>query len=246
MNTIVVGGTGAVGRKLIEFLIKDSKYSKIYIPCRRELDEWANYNDEQKNKMKIIKVDNLDFLGGTKEQLQEKFGTEKIDSIFDCLGSRTSKGKEELTRVDKTYAIYCAEMCEKLDIPHFSLLSSRSADKTSCFSYLQVKAEAEEEVKARSVSFLDIFQPGFLKNRENDCRCGEWFVQYMCCCCQCCYPFIECSDVAKALWINDSKFSDKDVIFDTYKKILNNDDIQKIVNNYNKRNKIDIEDVPIK
>ena len=28
MNTIVVGGTGAVGRKLIEFLCKDSKYSK--------------------------------------------------------------------------------------------------------------------------------------------------------------------------------------------------------------------------
>ena len=128
MNTIVVGGTGAVGRKLIEFLCKDSKYSKIYIPCRRELDEWANYSEEEKNKMIIIKVDNLDFLGGTKEQLQEKFGTEKIDSIFDCLGSRTSKGKEELTRVDKTYAIYCAEMCEKLDIPHYSLLSSRSAD----------------------------------------------------------------------------------------------------------------------
>ena len=246
MNTIVVGGTGAVGRKLIEFLCKDPNYSKIYIPCRRELEEWANYDEESKKKMIIMKVDNLDFLGGTKEELQEKFGTEKIDSIFNCLGSRTQKGKEELIKVDKTYAIYCAEMCEKLDIPHYSLLSSRSADKTSCFSYLQVKAEAEEEVKTKNINFLDIFEPGFLKNRENDCRCTEWCVQYLCCCCECCYPFIECSDVAKALWINDSKYADKSVVFDHRKKVLDNDKIKRIVKNYNKKIQNNYDDVPIK
>jgi hypothetical protein len=244
MNTIVIGGTGAVGRKLIEFLCKDPNYSKIYIPCRRELDEWANYSEEYRNKMVIIKIDNLDFLGGTKEELEEKLGTEKFDSIFNCLGSRTHNGVEELTKVDKTYAINCAEICEKLDIPHYSLVSSRSADKDSCIIYLKIKGEAEEEVKTKNVSYLDIFEPGFLQNRDNDCRCGEWCMQYLCCCCSCCYPFIECSDVAKALWINDSKFQDKSVVFDRYKKTLTNDDIVKIVENYNKKHKIDdIEEV---
>jgi len=246
MNTIVIGGTGAVGRKLIEFLCKDPTYSKIYIPCRRELDEWANYSEESKKKMVIIKIDNLDFLGGTKEELEEKLGTEKFDSIFDCLGSQTSKGIEELTKVDKTYAVNCAEMCEKLDIPHYSLVSSRNADKDSCITYLRIKGEAEDEVKTKNVSYLDIFEPGFLTERDYDFRCGEWCFQYLCCCCTCCFPFIKCSDLAKVLWINDSKFHDKSVVFDHYKKVLNSDEIEKILNDYNKKHKIDdIEDVKI-
>jgi hypothetical protein len=68
----------------------------------------------------------------------------------------------------------------------------------------------------------------------------------LCCCCECCYPFIECSDVAKALWINDSKYADKSVVFDHSKKVLDNDKIKRIVKNYNKKIQNNYDDVPIK
>ena len=96
MISILLGSTGAVGRELLECLLSSSKYSQIILPLRNPLKEWENYPLEQREKMKIIKRENFDFLNGTKEELIEILGTNEINSFFNCLGSVTAKGEEEL------------------------------------------------------------------------------------------------------------------------------------------------------
>jgi hypothetical protein len=230
MISIVLGSTGAVGRELIQFLTSSSKYSKILLPLRNPLPEWEKMPENQKSKLKILKMENFDFLKKSKEEITQILEEEKIDSFFNCLGSVTAKGEEELRKVDKEYAIDSAELCEKLSIDHYSIISSRGSSLNSCILYLRVKAEAEEEILKKNVKFIDIFQPGFIKERAN-ARCGE---KFMGCFCTCCYPCVHVKSLAKAIMLFDLKLYDSDDvekknINDGYKRIVSNEEILNIV-----------------
>ena len=223
MISIVLGSTGAVGRELIQCLTSSPKYSKILLPLRNPLPEWEKMPDNQKSKLKILKMENFDFLKKSKEEIIEILGEEKINSFFNCLGSVTAKGEE--------YAIDSAELCEKLSIDHYSIISSRGSSLNSCILYLRVKAEAEEEILKKNVKFIDIFQPGLIKERAN-ARCGE---KFMSCCCCCCYPSIHVKSLAKGIMLFDLNIYDNDReesnIKDSYKRRVSNDEILNIVKN---------------
>jgi hypothetical protein len=230
MISIVLGSTGAVGRELIQCLTSSPKYSKILLPLRNPLPEWEKMPDNQKSKLKILKMENFDFLKKSKEEIIEILGEEKINSFFNCLGSVTAKGEEELRKVDKEYAIDSAELCEKLSIDHYSIISSRGSSLNSCILYLRVKAEAEEEILKKNVKFIDIFQPGLIKERAN-ARCGE---KFMGCFCTCCYPCVHVKSLAKAIMLFDLKLYESDDvekknINDGYKRIVSNEEILNIV-----------------
>jgi len=94
MISIVLGSTGAVGRELIQFLTSSSKYSKILLPLRNPLPEWEKMPENQKSKLKILKMENFDFLKKSKEEITQILEEEKIDSFFNCLGSVQQKEKK--------------------------------------------------------------------------------------------------------------------------------------------------------
>ena len=231
MISIVLGSTGAVGRELIQFLTSSPRYTKIILPLRNPLPDWEKMPENQKSKLKILKMENFDFLKKSKEEIIEILGEEKINSFFNCLGSVTAKGEEELRRIDKEYAINSAELCEKLSIDHYSIISARGCSTDSCILYYRVKAEAEEEILKKNVKFIDIFQPGLIKERAN-ARCGE---KFMSCCCCCCYPSIHVKSLAKGIMLFDLNIVDRDSeesnIKDSYKRRVSNDEILNIVKN---------------
>lgn len=76
MKTIVVGGTGGVGRELVKHLVNSPNYQSIILPVRKPLEDWNSFSEQQKSKMKIITEENFDFLGDSKEELEKRFGTE--------------------------------------------------------------------------------------------------------------------------------------------------------------------------
>lgn len=145
MKTIVVGGTGGVGRELVKHLVNSPNYQTIILPVRKPLEDWNSFSEQQKSKIKIIIEENFDFLGDSKEDLEKRFETEKVDSLFDCLGG-SYLNNDDLRKVDKTYAIYCAEICEKLNINHFSIISTNKASPDSSSVYNRIKGEADEEI----------------------------------------------------------------------------------------------------
>lgn len=200
LNAIVIGATGAVGREIVDLLMASEDYNKVIMPVRRIINRWENLPPG--NKLSIIKVDNLDFLGLSADEIKEKLEIkEQIHVVFNALGSRVGRGEEEFVKVDYTYVVQSAEICEKLSIPHFSLCSAMNADSSSWFLYCKTKGKAEDDIMTKNIERISIMRPGIILNRDNDDRLGEKMIAWV--------PFvskIESKDIAKAMVQDDVQF----------------------------------------
>ena len=157
----------------------------------------------------------------------KKYLAEKIDSLFDCLGG-SYLSNDDLRKVDKTYAIYCAEICEKLNIAHFSIISTNNASPDSSSVYNRIKGEADEEILKKDIKYIDIYRPGIILGRPN-AGCLEKIVGS----CICCLANVTATNLAKAMMINDinihNPIGELSELKNGYKKIIRNSEINDIV-----------------
>ena len=203
INAIIIGATGAVGRELVDYLLMNDNYGKITIFVRRVIDRWDKLSEEQKNKLNIVKVENLDFMSEDKDKILSIMNDKdtQYDVLFNVLGSRVGRGEEEFRRVDFTYVVNSCILCEKLNISHFSNCSAANASKDSWFLYSRVKGEAEEECLKKNVNYVSILKPGIILNRDNDDRIGEKIISYI--------PFlpkITSKDIAMSMLMDDLEY----------------------------------------
>ena len=202
INAIIIGATGAVGRELVDYLLMNENYGKVTIFVRRVIDRWEKLPEEKKQKLNIVKVENLDFMAGDKEKILSILNDNtQYDVLFNVLGSRVGRGEEEFRKVDFTYVVNSCILCEKLNISHFSNCSAANASKDSWFLYSRVKGEAEEECLKRNVNYVSILRPGIILNRDNDDRLGEKIVAYI--------PFlpkITSKDIAMSMLMDDLEY----------------------------------------
>ena len=198
LKAIVIGATGAVGRELVDFLINNENYSKVTIFVRRMITRWVDLPEEKKNKLNIIEVDSLDCLSNYDQLTSLLKEDTNYDVLFNTLGSRTGKGKEEFYKVDYTYVVDSCTLCEKFKISHFSNCSAGNADKNSCFYYSQVKGQAEDACLEKEVNYVSIMRPGIITDRDNDFRFGECLVGCLCCCWR-----ISSREIALAMMVDD-------------------------------------------
>ena len=201
LKAIVIGATGAVGRELVDCLLNNENYIKVTIFVRRIITRWVDLPENKKQKLNIIEVDSLDCLSNY-DQLNSLLKEDtSYDVLFNTLGSRTGKGKEEFYKVDYTYVVDSCSLCEKYNISHFSNCSAGNADKNSCFYYSQVKGKAEDDCLAKNVNYVSILRPGIITDRDNDYRCIECFVGCLCCCWR-----ISSKEIALAMMIDDLEY----------------------------------------
>ena len=141
LNAIIIGATGAVGRELVDYLLMNENYGKVTIFVRRVIDRWEKLPEEKKQKLNIVKVENLDFMAEDKDKILSIMNDKETqyDVLFNVLGSRVGRGEEEFRKVDFTYVVNSCILCEKLNISHFSNCSAINASKDSWFLYSKVK-----------------------------------------------------------------------------------------------------------
>jgi len=191
LKAFILGSTGAIGRELVDELVKSANWSEITVVVRRKLEEWGKFSDQEKSKLKIILKDNLDSL-----EDPSQWNLTGYNTLFCCLGTQVKVGKEQFIKVDYTYPLEGGKLAAHFKIPHYSLVSSAGADPKSCFLYTKTKGQLEEALKGLKLPQLSILQPGFLLNRRNDDRIAEKIFGVM--------PFIpkiESRDVARVLRI---------------------------------------------
>ena len=203
INAIIIGATGAVGRELVDYLLMNENYGKVTIFVRRVIDRWEKLPEEKKQKLNIVKVENLDFMSEDKDKILSIMNDKdtQYDVLFNVLGSRVRRGEEEFRRVDFTYVVNSCILCEKLNISHFSNCSAANASKDSWFLYSRVKGEAEEECLKKNVNYVSILKPGIILNRDNDDRIGEKIISYI--------PFlpkITSKDIAMSMLMDDLEY----------------------------------------
>jgi hypothetical protein len=201
IKALVLGGTGEVGRKLVDLLVKSPYYSEVCCIVRRKLDIWEKYEESEKLKLRIVNQPDLEILGEDKDKIITTLKNDfRYDTLFCCLGADPTKDEATFIKVDLDYVVMTAAFAEKFSIPHFSLVSSNKADPNSWFTYLKIKGQADAEVLKKNIKRISIFRPPLIADRE-DARCGEKFLRMV--------PFykkIKTIDIAEGMKNEDLKY----------------------------------------
>lgn len=166
-SVFILGASGETGRVLLKEILEQSLFSKVTLIGRRKLtfDEEAYKNVNQE----IVDFEKLDDYASV---------FQGHDVGFCCLGTTRKKaGAEGFVRVDRDYVLKSAELAKAGGCKHFNLLSSKGADKSSSFLYLQVKGEVEARIEELKFDRYSIFRPGVLLCDRQESRPGEWLIR---------------------------------------------------------------------
>ena len=159
-NAIVLGGTGGVGAFLVEKLLACSRCEQVTVISRKELPAQVGLKVE-------VREDFSRALSGERDQIGEVFTGN--DVVFCCLGAPEKaliglmynpwKYEKMFQEVDYDYVMGFAAAAQSAGVPHFSVISSPSADLKAKFSYSRIKGEMERDLKQIEFSRISIFQP---------------------------------------------------------------------------------------
>ncbi|XP_066439692.1 oxidoreductase HTATIP2 isoform X2 [Eleutherodactylus coqui] len=166
-SCFILGASGETGKELLKQIVQSQLFGKVTVVGRRKL----NFEDEA---YKDVAQEVVDF-----EKLEEYSSAfQGHDVGFCCLGTTKAKsGEAGFIRVDHDYVLQSAQLAKAGGCQHFSLESSKGADKSSSFLYLRVKGEVEAEVEELGFERFSIFRPAVLMVDRQEYRGSEWMTR---------------------------------------------------------------------
>lgn len=146
MKAIVIGATGAVGRDLLDVLVRDPRYEQVLAFARRDPG---------------MKAANLRFYRVDFERPEEWREMVRGDVLFSALGTskKQAGSKEAQYHVDYDYQVGFARIARENGVPRMVLVSSVGANPSSRWFYLRIKGQIEEDIAALHFDGLTILQP---------------------------------------------------------------------------------------
>ena len=154
-NSLVIGSTGLIGKKLIFELSK--KDSKVIAIARRSISNLPE-------NVSLLDINFDDFL--------ENGSFPSCDHIYICLGTTIKKAgsQSEFKKVDFDYCVSFAKKAREAGATKISLVSSVGANPFAKNFYLKTKGEVEEEIKKIDFQYINIFRPSLLLGRRKENR----------------------------------------------------------------------------
>jgi len=159
-TAIVFGASGLVGGHLVNELIGDDRYSKIFILGRKELPI-------KNAKIEQLIVDLFNF---------ESYSDKVIgDDLFCALGTTIKKAgsQAQFRKVDFELPVGIAKLAEQNNIKGYYLVSSIGANAKSSTFYLRVKGETEDAITHIGLNRFISFRPSMLLGNRAEFRMGE-------------------------------------------------------------------------
>lgn len=160
LHALVLGGTGATGRELVNLLLENSNFNKVTVFVRRNI----------KIKHKKLLIHKIDF-----SRLDEYKKLVVGNIFFSSLGTtiKDAGSKKNQFMVDYTYQYKFAKMAAENGVNLFSLVSSVGANDKSYFFYPKIKGALEKAVIDLNFKKIQIFQPPSLIRQPDLIRFGE-------------------------------------------------------------------------
>ncbi|KAK7066550.1 hypothetical protein SK128_007392 [Halocaridina rubra] len=166
LTALVLGGTGEVGKALVQELMKNEAFSKVILVGRRKTNV-----EHEKVHEKIVDYEKLD-------EHKEVFTDAQVG--YCCLGTTRGKsGAKGFVRVDRDYVSHAAKLLKEAGCSQFHLVSSQGANKGSMFLYIKTKGEAEDLVKELDFPYLGIYRPAVLLCDREESRPMEKCTQLL-------------------------------------------------------------------
>lgn len=167
-TALLIGATGLIGTHLLDTLLDDTRYDKIKLIVRRQLNG-SNYHEgllTEKVEQCIIDFDKID----------EYSSLIQGDDVFICVGTTIKKvggDKDAFRKVDFDVPVNMARIAAQNNVQGCFVISSLGADANSSNFYLKTKGEMEEAVKQYKFSNLCFLRPSLLTGSRNEVRIGE-------------------------------------------------------------------------
>ena len=157
-TAVIIGATGAVGKEILQEILADDFYNKVYILGRQSIGELA---DEERLTKIIVDFENLNFDTSILEDAD----------VFASLGTtiKIAGSKENQRKIDVDYTVNFSKLCEG-KVKSFNVVSAIGANSKSKNFYNSLKGELEDKLKAMNLGVLRIFQPSLLISKRNDKR----------------------------------------------------------------------------
>ena len=159
MKALVIGATGAVGKDLVEQLLKDDTFDRVDIFVRREVKI-----PSAKLVSHIVDFDHIEtwasLLSG--------------DVLFSCLGTtiKAAGSQDAQWKVDYTYQLEAAKAARAGGVRKLVLVSSVGANAESKIFYARMKGQLDEDVAKLGFPGCFILRPPSLIRKGSD-RFGE-------------------------------------------------------------------------
>ncbi|NP_001187581.1 oxidoreductase HTATIP2 [Ictalurus punctatus] len=163
-SCFILGASGETGKALLKEIVQRNVFTKVTLIGRRQLsfEDKAYENVVQE----VVDFEKLDVYA-------QAF--QGHDVGYCCLGTTKAKaGTEGFIRVDHDYVLKSAELAKAGGCTHFHLESSKGADKTSSFLYLNTKGKVEADVEELGFERYSIYRPAVLLVNREESRPAEW------------------------------------------------------------------------
>lgn len=159
MDALVAGGTGLVGRALLDELSDDAAYSRIVAVGRRAPDHLPP---------RVV----------GRAAVMEALASEELptaDVAFCCLGTTIKKaGSQDAFRaVDHGLVLAFAQAAKRHGAQSFHVVSALGADPASRVFYNRVKGEMERDLRTVGFRTLVLYRPSLLLGEREERRAGE-------------------------------------------------------------------------
>ena len=160
-TAVIIGATGVVGRVILNEILSDEYYDRIYILGRSSISKLP---DEERLTKIIIDFENIDF---------DMDILENAD-VFASLGTtlKVAGSKENQRKIDVDYTVNFAKLCEG-KVRSFNVVSAMGANSKSKSFYTSLKGELEDKLKEMNIGVLRIFRPSLLISKREDKRILE-------------------------------------------------------------------------
>ena len=167
-KSIIIGATGATGRKVLKQLSLNEKCSHITSIGRRKLD-----SEQMHDKINHVTIDTLLDLSKTEHYWINH------DVFFNCIGTTKKRagGADQFYDIEYGISNEAARVASKSNIPHASLISASGANHNLWAKkwihplfYSKTMGQKEETIVSNyPFQRISIFRPGMLiRNMENN------------------------------------------------------------------------------
>lgn len=160
-RAVVFGSTGLVGKELLNELLGNDEFDKVFSVARKDLTV-SNPRLEQ------VRITDFSQLMNLKDKLNATI-------FFCCIGTtiKIAGSKEAFRQVDLIIPQEIAKLAELLSVPSLVIISSIGASYTSSNFYLRTKGEMEKTVRELYSGNLKIVRPSLLMGQRDEFRFGE-------------------------------------------------------------------------
>ena len=173
-KAIIIGGTGATGKQLLNQLIRNQNCDLVTSIGRRPV-----LDGEKNKKLVDIVVESLFKLTSTEKYWKDN------DVFFNCIGTTRQRagGAKEFINIESGISNEAAKMAADANIPHASLISAKGAnhriwakDWIQPLLYMKTIGQKEQTIISNfSFNSVSIFKPGMLIRLQGK---ESWFENF--------------------------------------------------------------------